>query len=130
MAGAPAFEEAVEVSPGEGVEGTPFGDDFLGSKLGVLAGEGGFEGAEVVSKDGGFFFSAVVFVKAAADEVGDVFHSAAAADVLEVESGELGVVLGEAKVREFGIAVNDGLEAGLVELCGDFRSGFTERSII
>ena len=69
-------------------------------------------------------------MEAAADEVGDVFHSAPAADVLEVEGGELGVILREAKVGEFGVAVDDGLEVGLVEPGGNFRSGCAEDWII
>lgn len=69
MAGAPALEETVEVCPGDGEEGTPFGFDGGGVDGWVFGSEVGAERGKVAIEKFGFTFFAGEFAEAGADEV-------------------------------------------------------------
>ena len=60
MAGAPAFEETVEVGPGDGEEGAPFGFDGFAVTVRLFFGEGLAEVMEVEREEFGLLFFAGV----------------------------------------------------------------------
>ena len=115
MAGAPAFEKAMEIRPGDREKFTPLGldgGDFHGRLSPVYC-----RGKRIEVGVQQFFFPgfAAGFIETTADEVGDVLHPAAATDILEVECGNPGAISGEAEVGQLGIAVDESLEGGGVE---------------
>jgi hypothetical protein len=130
VAGTPAFEEAVEVGPSEGEKSAPFGFDGGGIDGRVLGSEGAAEGGEVVVEKFGLLLLAGGFVETGSDEVGEVFHSAPAAHVLEIDGGDLVAGCGEAEVGELGIAMDEGLVAGFGEELVDGGGGLLEREVV
>ena len=130
MARAPAFEETVEIGPGEREEGAPFCFDGGGVDGWMFGREGGAEGGEVAVEELGLPLFAGGFAEAGADEVGEVFHAATTADVLEVDGCDFVAGFGEAEVGKLGIAVDDGLEAGVGEGGVDGGCGALEWDVV
>ena len=115
MAGAPAFEKAVEIRPGDREKFTPLGldgGDFHG-RLSPVQCRG--KRLEVGVQQFLFPSLAAGFIETTADEVGDVLHPAATADILKVECGDFGAIGGEAEVGQLGIAVDESLVGGGTE---------------
>jgi len=108
MARAPSLQEAVEVGPGNGVEGPP-----VLLQRGEIQGladslERGAQQFEVSVEQCGGQTLTLNLVEAAADEIGHVLHSATTADVLEVDRSSVASIGAEAEVRQLCITVHNG----------------------
>ena len=71
-----------------------------------------------------------VLVEAAANEIGDIFHAAAAPDVLKIDRSGLAPVVVEAEVGQLGVSMDEGLERAVGESAIDGRCRRLEWAVL
>ena len=103
----------MEISPRKREEFPPFRDNGVRIHCRLATVQSGFEEGEISVEKSGFIPLTFRLAKAAAEKVGDIFHSAPAADILKIQTSDGISLFGEAKVGELGVTVDKGLELGI-----------------
>ena len=98
----------MEIGPGDGEQACPFADDLLRVNLGMMLSHRFLEFIEVDFQKGAFPFLALLFRETAAEEIGDILHSASSADILEIDHGDLIAVGAETEICQLGVSMDEG----------------------